>query len=121
MLDLQTGSVPKSKRIQLSSCTVLRNLYPALRGRLNGERAGRRAEGHTSWLQVAPPANLRALVLMGTLAESGCFGKPETTTATKGLLVGCTLLLCIHRPLKLRSQRPPARGMEEWQETATET
>uniref|UniRef100_A0A8B9G3G4 Protein phosphatase 1 regulatory subunit 17 n=1 Tax=Amazona collaria TaxID=241587 RepID=A0A8B9G3G4_9PSIT len=32
---------------------------------------------------------------MGTLSRSGCFRKPETTAATKGLLVGCSLLLCI--------------------------
>lgn len=114
MLDAQIWSGPKSKRIQFSPCTFLCNSYPALKGRLHGDKAGGRQERHTSWLWVAPPGNRRALVLMGTLAKGGCFGKPETTAATKGLLVGCSLLLHIYRPLKFKSQMPPAWGREEW-------
>lgn len=84
-----------------------------LRGRLNRDKAGRRPEKHTSQMQVASPGNRRGLVLMGTLAKGGCFGKPETTAGTKGLLVGCSLLLCIHRPPTFESQMPPTWGREE--------
>ena len=86
MLDVLIWSGPKSKRIQFSPCTFLWNSYPVLSGRLNGDKAGRTPGKYTSRLQVAPPGNYRAFVLMGTLAKSGCFGKPETTAAKKGML-----------------------------------
>lgn len=67
-----------------------------------------------SQLQDAPRRNNGTLVLMGTLSRARCYRKPETTAATKGLLVGCSLLLCIYRPLKSESQMPPTWGREEW-------